>query len=93
MALIEAIGVLCVGIIVMWLTFYFISRFTSYTVTILLSIITILFAGAVLNFIQLADKTDFWYYPIGLVVGLALYGINARTTALPVLKFEMVKKV
>lgn len=83
MALIEAIGVLCVGIIVMWLTFYFISRFTSYTVTILLSIITILFAGAVLNFIQLADKTDFWYYPIGLVVGLALYGINARIHTLP----------
>jgi|GEM_PF-6129130 chromate transport protein ChrA len=88
MVFIEALGVLCVGIVVMWLVWYFVTRFKEFSVQVLSSLVAIVFAGVVLQFVQLADKTDFWYYPIGLLLGLVLYGINSRFKVMPVLKME-----
>jgi uncharacterized membrane protein YeaQ/YmgE (transglycosylase-associated protein family) len=69
------IGLICVGFIVGWLILFFLRRFQNFTVEVLGGILGLIFGGVVLSFLQMADKTDIWYYPIGLVIGWAIYQI------------------
>jgi hypothetical protein len=83
MVLVEAVGVLCVGIIVMYLTYFFVKHIGISSVQVLSAIMAVIFAGVVLQFILLADKVDFWYYPIGLVLGLFAFGVTERLGFVP----------
>jgi len=76
--ILEPFSVFCIGIIVMWLGFYFIVRVKDYDITGLTGVISVLLGGAALEFVKLAVPSDFWYYPIGLLSGLILYGINKK---------------
>lgn len=71
---IPAIGATALGIVVGWLVRYFIRRFTTWTPSILGSVITITLGGAAIKFLD-NDKTVLWFYPIGLLIGFVIYQI------------------
>jgi hypothetical protein len=76
MNIVAVIGSLSLGIVVGWLVRYFIRRFKSFTPQALGFVISIIAGGAVIKFLE-ADKTVWWFYPIGLLVGFILYTIVA----------------
>ena len=72
-----SIGALCVGIVTMYWVKYYHKRMKGIVdIKTLSSLLAILFGGTVLNYIKM-DQNAFWYYPIGLFVGLVLYIILA----------------
>lgn len=71
-----AIGATSLGIVAGWLVRYFIRRFDSFTPKTLSAVLSILFGGAIVSFFD-ADKSLFWFYPIGLLIGFAIYTIIA----------------
>ncbi len=73
MNIVAAIGSLSV---VGWLARYFIRRFKSFTPQALGFVVSIIAGGAVIKFLE-ADKTVWWFYPIGLLLGFILYTIVA----------------
>jgi uncharacterized membrane protein len=69
---VPAIGATCLGMVVGWLVRYFIRRFDKFNAQVLGSIVSILAGGAVVRFLE-ADRTVWWFYPIGLFLGFVLY--------------------
>ena len=70
------VGAICLGIAVGYFVKWFLKRLTSYTIQGLGLILTMVFGGAIVNFLK-NDATVFWYYPIGLCIGITLYIILA----------------
>ena len=73
---IPAIGATSLGIVIGWLVRYFIRRFDKFTPAVFGSLISILLGSAVMKFLS-ADKTIWWFYPIGLLIGFIVYQIIA----------------
>jgi hypothetical protein len=75
--LIAEIGSFCMGFIVIWIAFYFFNRSQTFSATEFGEFIAVFFGGTVLNIYttQLSDQTKFifWFYPIGLVIGMFAY--------------------
>jgi hypothetical protein len=71
---VPAIGSTCLGVVVGFLVRFFIRRFDSFGATALGSVITIILGGAVIKFLE-TDKSVWWFYPIGLLVGFIAYQI------------------
>ena len=59
-----------IGIVVGWLVRYFVVRLKNYTISGLTSVIAILVAGAVVNYLG-PDKSVNAFYAVGLVMGFA----------------------
>ena len=76
MQVIPAVGATCLGIVIGWLVRYFIRRFETFNPQILGSVVSILLGGAVVRFLE-ADKTVWWFYPIGLLLGFIVYSVIA----------------
>jgi hypothetical protein len=76
MNIVPIVGALSLGIVVGWLVRYFLRRFEKFTPQALGSVITIIVGGAVVKFLEV-EKTVWWFYPIGLLVGFILYSIIA----------------
>jgi hypothetical protein len=73
---VSEIGSTSLGVVIGFLVRYFIRRFNSFSASVLSSVITIILGGAVIKFIE-ADKTVWWFYPIGLLLGFVAYQIIA----------------
>jgi len=75
--LISEIGSFCMGFIVIWIAFFFFNRSQTFSATEFGEFIAVFFGGTVLNIYttQLSDQTRFifWFYPIGLVIGMFAY--------------------
>lgn len=69
---VAATGATCLGIVIGWLVRYFIRRFNAFNPQVLGSVVSILAGGVVVKFLE-ADKTVWWFYPIGLFIGFVLY--------------------
>ncbi|HCJ67087.1 MAG TPA: hypothetical protein DHV62_07135, partial [Elusimicrobia bacterium] len=67
MSIIAVVGSLSLGIVIGWLVRYFIRRFKSFTPKALGSVVSIIAGGAVIKFLE-ADKSVWWFYPIGLLM-------------------------
>lgn len=65
-------GAICLGIVVGYFVKFFLRRITKFTLQGLSLIITLTFGGLVVNFLK-NDASAFWYYPIGLMLGIAIY--------------------
>lgn len=76
MNIVAAIGSLSLGVVVGWLVRYFIRRFKNFTPQALSFVISIAAGGAAIKFLE-ADKTVWWFYPIGLLLGFVVYTIVA----------------
>jgi NhaP-type Na+/H+ or K+/H+ antiporter len=76
MNLIEAIGSLCLGIVVGWLVRYFIRRFKTYSPSILGSLLTVFLGGSILKLVSTGQDT-FWFYSIGIFCGFVIYSLIA----------------
>ncbi|MCP4710459.1 MAG: hypothetical protein GY869_17695 [Planctomycetes bacterium] len=74
--IIAAIGATCLGAIVGWLVRYFISRLEKYTHQGLSAIVGVLLGTGVIKFLD-QNPDVVWFYPIGLVVGFAVYHFTA----------------
>ena len=72
MKIIAAIGATCLGIVIGWLVRYFIRRLNKFSPMVLGSLVSIVLGGAVIKFLE-ADKTVWWFYPIGLFLGFVIY--------------------
>jgi len=75
--LLEIIGTIIMGFIVMWIGFYFIARETTFNAAEFGGFLSAFFGGAVLQIYttQLSDETKFifWFYPVGLGAALIVY--------------------
>ena len=77
-----AIGATCLGVVIGWLTRYFIQRFNRFTPMHLSSVVSIILGSAVMAFLG-ADKSVWWFYPIGLLLGFVLYSAIAVRAGAP----------
>jgi hypothetical protein len=73
---VAAVGMTCLGFVVIYISMYFIARLKDHTVTGLAGVVGVLVGGVVAKF--LADNTTagvdtVWWYPIGLLIGLATW--------------------
>jgi hypothetical protein len=68
------IGATSLGIVIGWLVRYFIRRFKTFTPSVLSSVLSIVLGGAAIKFLA-ADKTVWWFYPIGLLIGFIVYQV------------------
>jgi hypothetical protein len=66
------VGCISLGIVIGWLTRYFIYRFKEFNSQILSSVVMLLVGGTVVRFLE-EDATIWWYYPIGLLAGFIIY--------------------
>jgi uncharacterized membrane protein YeaQ/YmgE (transglycosylase-associated protein family) len=68
------------GAIVMWIAFFFFAREKDFTAAEFGGFISAFFGGAILQVYttQLTDETKFifWFYPIGLLLGMIAYKIS-----------------
>lgn len=69
---VPAIGSASLGIVIGWLVRYFIRRFDKFTPSVLGTIISLAFGGVAVKFLD-ADRTAVWFYPIGVLLGFAIY--------------------
>jgi hypothetical protein len=67
-----ATGATCLGAVIGWLVRYFIRRFDRFGPAALGSVISIILGGAAVKFLE-ADRSVWWFYPIGLFVGFVIY--------------------
>lgn len=74
MNVVAAIGSTCLGIVVLCISWYFVRRFNSFTPQTLSAVISIILGGVVAGFLS-EDKSVWWFYPIGLFIGLIGYVI------------------
>jgi uncharacterized membrane protein YfcA len=74
MTLISATGATSLGIVIGWLVRYFIRRFDKFGPMVLGSLVSIIFGGAAIKFLE-ADTSVWWFYPIGLLLGFVIYHI------------------
>jgi hypothetical protein len=82
-------GTTCLGIFIGYLAMYFVRRFTTFSPQVFGSLLSVVVGGAVLKFLG-ADRDAWWFYPIGLLIGLVLYFglfyLNARGYPFPVIQ-------
>lgn len=74
---VAAVGMICLGVVVAYICMYFIARFKEHTVTGLAGVVGVLLGGVVAKFLTentTAGVDNVWWYPIGLLVGLVLWG-------------------
>jgi len=76
MSFVPALGATCLGIVIGWLVRYFIRRFDKFGPMVLGSLVSIIFGGAVIKFLE-ADRSVWWFYPIGLLLGFVIYHVVA----------------
>jgi hypothetical protein len=73
----EASASAVMGFVIMWIGYYFIDREQTFTAAEFGGFITAFFGGAILEIYttQLDSGTRFifWFYPIGLFIGLVVY--------------------
>jgi hypothetical protein len=74
MQAIPAIGATCLGIVIGWLVRFFLFRMKTFVVKGLGSIVSVLVGGTAIRFLA-TDKTVWWFYPIGLLVGFVVYSV------------------
>ncbi len=82
MSLVPAVGAMCLGIVIGWLTRYFVFRFNSFKPMTLTAVISAIVGGTVVGFLG-ADKSVWWFYPIGLLIGFVVYAVVARRAGAP----------
>jgi hypothetical protein len=95
--LISEIGSFSMGFLVIWIAFYFFNRSQTFTAAEFGEFIAVFFGGTILNIYttQLSEATRFvfWFYPIGLVIGMFAYhfigggNITVQEIAEPTRKF------
>lgn len=71
---IPAVGATSLGIVIGWLVRYFIRRFDKFGPMVLGSLLSIVLGGTAITFLE-TDKTVWWFYPIGLLLGFVIYHI------------------
>lgn len=76
MNIVPAIGATALGIVIGWLVRYFIRRFDKFGPPVFGSVISIILGGAAIKFLE-ADRSVWWFYPIGLLLGFVIYQIIA----------------
>ena len=76
MNILHVLGTTCTGIVVGWLIRYFIRRFDNYSPKVITSVISVIFGGVIIKFVE-TDNSTFWFYPIGLFVGFIFYSAQA----------------
>jgi hypothetical protein len=76
MHVLPALGACSLGIVIGWLVRYFIRRFTTFNPQVLSTLVSILVGGVVIRFLD-GDKTAWWFYPIGLLIGFIVYSVIA----------------
>jgi uncharacterized membrane protein len=74
MNIVAAIGATCLGVVIGWLVRYFIRRFEKFGPAVLGAVVSVVLGGAVVKFLE-ADKSVWWFYPIGLLIGFVIYQI------------------
>jgi len=68
----------CLGIVMAYVSMYFISRLEKHTVAGLAGIAGVLLGGVVGQFLvehTPASSDTIWWYPIGLLLGLLFWGV------------------
>lgn len=75
--ILQSSGSVCMGIVIMWVAFYFFNRAPAFTAKEFGEFIAVFFGGVVIQIFitQLNNDTKviFWFYPIGLFFGIFLY--------------------
>ena len=66
------IGVLATGIIVGWISMFFIRRLENYTIKGLSIVLSTLFGAVILQWIS-KGKTLWFCYPVGIIIGMYIY--------------------
>jgi urea transporter len=76
MQMVPKIGAVSLGIVIGWLVRFYIRRSQDFNTQTLKTLVSILVGGAVIRFLD-ADKTVWWFYPIGLLIGFIVYSVVA----------------
>lgn len=76
MGIIEPIGVTCLGVVVGFLVRYFVYRYERFAPKALGTTVSVLAGGSVAKFLTSSD-TGFWFYPIGVLVGIIVWTVLA----------------
>ena len=76
------IGAVCLGIFIAWLTGFFIRRLEKYTAKAFSGFVGVLIGAGVLKIFE-TNMIILWFYPIGLVIGLAMYIVIALALGAP----------
>ena len=76
--MVAAIGMTCLGLVIAYLSMYFVVRLKEHTVLGLSGVVSVLLGGVVGQFLvdsSSADPNVIWWYPIGLLIGLIAWGV------------------
>lgn len=73
---IASVGSLCAGIVTTYFIKMYLTRVKKFDLKGLSAVLLMLFGGSTLSFIKM-DPKAYWFYPIGLFLGLVLYIILA----------------
>jgi phosphotransferase system glucose/maltose/N-acetylglucosamine-specific IIC component len=76
MQMLPALGACSLGVVIGWLVRYFIRRFATFDAQVLRTLISILVGALVIRFLD-GDKTAWWFYPVGLLIGFIVYSVIA----------------
>lgn len=74
--IIPEIGSTSLGIVMGWLVRYFIRRFDKFNPKVFSSVVSILVGGVIVKYLG-TDQNVLWFYPIGLLLGFAIYHVIA----------------
>jgi hypothetical protein len=67
------VGSICLGIVLGWLTRYFLARFQQFNVKIFSSVVSVICGGVVIRMFPDPYHYAGWFYPVGLLLGILLY--------------------
>jgi uncharacterized membrane protein len=81
-SIVAAAGATSLGAVIGWLVRYFIRRLNRFGPVVLGSVVSVILGGAVIKFLE-ADRSVWWFYPIGLAVGLVVYHFAALSAGVP----------
>lgn len=74
--IVPIVGALCLGILIGWLIGFFLMRMETFTPKAFAAIIGVLLGATVTQFLG-PDRTVWWFYPIGLILGIMAHAIIA----------------
>jgi hypothetical protein len=79
-----AIGMTCLGVVICYICMYFVARLKEHTITGFGGVIGVLLGGVVAKFLTVntAAVDSIWWYPIGLLIGLAIWLVIRLSVAL-----------